>query len=48
MGSAEEVASDVAFFKDLGGSVLVFNFLSPAMNETLEKMERYAKEVLSL
>ena len=48
MGSAEEIASDVAFFKDLGGSVLVFNFLSPAMNETLEKMERYAKEVLSL
>ena len=48
MGSAEEIASDIDYFRDLGGSVLIFNFLSPALNETLDKVERHAKDVLSL
>jgi probable F420-dependent oxidoreductase len=47
LGSSEEIASDVEFFREMGVSVLNFNFLSPTLSETLEKMEQYASEVLS-
>ncbi len=48
MGAPEEIASDVAFFRELGVEVLNFNFLSPSLSETLEKMEMYAKDILDL
>ena len=48
MGSAEEIASDIDYFRELGGSVLIFNFLSPTVGETLDKMERHATEALPM
>ena len=47
-GSAEEIASDIDFYRGLGGSVLIFNFLSPSLSETLDTMERHATEILPL
>ena len=48
MGSPEEIASDVEFFREMNVSVLNFNFLSPSLSETLEKMDQYAKDILAL
>jgi probable F420-dependent oxidoreductase len=48
MGSSEEIASDVEFFREMGVSVLNFNFLSPTLSEALDKMELYAKDILHL
>jgi probable F420-dependent oxidoreductase len=47
-GSADQIAEDIEWFRELGGSALIFNFLSPTLAEAIDKMERYAKDVLSL
>ena len=47
-GSVEDMAGDIEFFRELGGSVLFFRFFSPTLGETLDRMERHAAELLSL
>ena len=47
-GSAEDIASDVEFFRDMGGSLLMFRFIGPTVEETMERMERHADELLPL
>ena len=45
---AEDIASDVEFFRDMGGSLLMFRFIGPTVEETMERMERHADELLPL
>ena len=47
-GSVDDMAGDIEFFRELGGSVLFFRFFSPTLEETLGKMERHAAELLPL
>ena len=47
-GSAENIANDVEFFRDVGGSLLMFRFIGPMLEETMERMERHADELLPL
>jgi probable F420-dependent oxidoreductase len=46
LGSSAQVAEDVAAMKDLGVSSVLFNFMRPTLSESLEAMERFAKEVM--
>lgn len=47
-GSVDDMAGDIEFFRELGGSVLFFRFFSPTLEETLDRMERHAAELLPL
>lgn len=47
-GNADDVAGDIRALEDLGLRSLVFNFLRESVEETLETMERFTKEVLPL
>ena len=47
-GSVEDIAGDIEFFRELGGSVLFFRFFSPTLEETLDRMERHAADLLPL
>ena len=45
-GSTEQIAEDVRRFEALGFSELIFDFRSPSLTESLERMERFATTVL--
>ena len=47
-GSAEEIAADIAGHRDLGVRHLIFNFLDPSLERTLERMEFFAADVRPL
>ena len=47
-GSTDDVAGDIEFFRELGGSVLFFRFFSPTLEETLDRMGRHAAELMPL
>jgi len=47
-GSAAQIAGDVASYRKLGVSVLSFDFQRPSLSETLDRMERFAREVMPL
>ena len=47
-GSGEQIAEDVRTFAKLGISELVFDFRSQSLAETLDGMERFAKDVMPL
>jgi probable F420-dependent oxidoreductase len=45
-GSTEQVAEDIATFARLGVSELIFDFRSPTLAESLERMDRFATTVM--
>ena len=47
-GSVEEIAADIAGFRELGVRHLIFNFLDPSLERTLERMEFFADRVRPL
>ena len=47
-GSAEDMAGDIEFFREMGGGLLFFRFFSPTLGETLDRMERHAADLLPL
>ena len=46
MGSAEEIASDIRAYRDVGVDTMIFDVRRPSM-KTLERMEWLAKEVFT-
>lgn len=46
LGSSQQVAEDVIKMKELGVKSLVFNFMRPTLQESLDAMERFATEVM--
>jgi probable F420-dependent oxidoreductase len=47
-GSAEQIADDVAAYRKVGVSQISFDFRSPGLTETLERMDRFASDVMPL
>ena len=47
-GSAEDMAGDIEFYREMGGGLLFFRFFSPTLGETLDRMERHAADLLPL
>lgn len=47
-GSSEQIAEDVETYRRLGVSHLSFDFRAPTLSETLERMDRFAREVMPL
>jgi alkanesulfonate monooxygenase SsuD/methylene tetrahydromethanopterin reductase-like flavin-dependent oxidoreductase (luciferase family) len=47
-GTPEQVASDVRAFADLGVRHLMVGFQRPTVEETVERMHRFAEEVIPL
>jgi hypothetical protein len=45
-GSTNQVVDDIATFARLGVSELIFDFRSPTLAESLERMERFATTVM--
>jgi probable F420-dependent oxidoreductase len=45
-GAAEQIAADIATYAGLGVSELIFDFRSEHLAESLERMERFAADVL--
>ena len=45
MGSVDQIVEDIAAWKKLGVSELIFDFRSEALGETLERMEQFVKTV---
>ena len=48
MGSAEEIASDICAYRDVGVDTMIFDVRRPNITETLERMEWMAKEVIAM
>jgi probable F420-dependent oxidoreductase len=48
MGSAEEIASDIRAYRDVGVDTMIFDVRRPNITETLERMEWMAKEVIAI
>jgi probable F420-dependent oxidoreductase len=48
MGGADEIASDIRAYRDVGVDTLIFDVRRPSMTETLERMEWMAKDVIPL
>ena len=48
MGSAEEIASDIRAYRDVGVDTMIFDVRRPSITETLERMEWMAKDVIAL
>ena len=48
MGSAEEIASDIRAYRDVGVDTMIFDVRRPDITETLERMEWMAKEVIAI
>jgi probable F420-dependent oxidoreductase len=46
-GAPEQVAADIATYADVGVSELIFDFRSENLSESLERMERFAKEIVA-
>src|SRR5690606_15818446 len=47
-GSPEEIAGDIRELEALGVSEMVFDFRSPTLSESLERMERFATGIMKL
>ena len=47
-GSAAQVADDVAVYRKLGVSELIFDFRTPEVARTVDNMERFARDVMPL
>ena len=47
MGSAEEIASDIRAYRDVGVDTMIFDVRRPSITETLERMEWMAKDVIA-
>ena len=45
-GSPQAIADDIGVFAGLGVSELIFDFRSPSLTESLERMERFATTVM--
>ena len=45
IGSAEEIASDIRAYREVGVDTMIFDVRRPSISETLERMEWMAKEV---
>tara|TARA_B100000676_G_scaffold264815_1_gene277378 strand:- start:122 stop:499 length:378 start_codon:yes stop_codon:yes gene_type:complete len=43
--SADEIAGDIEYFRDLGGSLLIFRVIGPTVEDTVERMEQHADEL---
>jgi len=48
MGDADEIASDIRAYRDVGVDTMIFDVRRPNMTETLERMEWMAKEVIAM
>ncbi len=47
MGGAEEIASDIRAYRDVGVNTMIFDVRRPSIAETLERMEWMAKDVIA-
>jgi hypothetical protein len=47
LGNPEEIASDIRDYKSAGVDTLIFDVRRPSPEETLERMEWVAKEVIA-
>lgn len=45
IGSAQEIASDIRAYREVGVDIMIFDVRKPSISETLERMEWMAKEV---
>ncbi len=45
IGNAEEIASDIRAYREVGVDTMIFDVRRPTSSETLERMEWLAKEV---
>jgi probable F420-dependent oxidoreductase len=45
-GTTQQIVDDVETYRKLGVSEIIFDFRRPDLSETLERMERFAKEVM--
>ena len=43
----EQVAADIVTYGGLGVSELIFDFRSESLPQSLERMERFAKEIMA-
>jgi len=48
MGNAEEIASDIRAYRDVGVDTMIFDVRRPSITETLERMEWMAKDVIAM
>ena len=48
MGAAEDIASDIRAYRDVGVHTLIFDVRRPSFTETLERMEWLAKDVTAM
>jgi probable F420-dependent oxidoreductase len=48
IGSAEEIASDIRAYRDVGVDTMIFDVRRPSVTETLERMEWMAKDVIAM
>jgi len=46
-GGADEILEDVAAYRGLGFSELIFDIRSPSLSESLERMDRLASEIMA-
>ncbi len=47
-GTTEQIVEDVEAYRKLGVSEIIFDFRRPGVAETLERMDRFAREVMPL
>jgi probable F420-dependent oxidoreductase len=47
IGSADDIAGDIAAYRDAGVDTMIFDVRRPSISETLERMEWMAKEVIA-
>jgi probable F420-dependent oxidoreductase len=47
MGTAEDIASDIRAYRDVGVDTMIFDVRRPSFTETLERMEWMAQEVIA-
>jgi probable F420-dependent oxidoreductase len=47
MGGADEIASDIRAYRDVGVDTMIFDVRRPSITETLERMEWMAKDVIA-
>jgi hypothetical protein len=47
-GSGEQIAGDVEAFRAIGVDEIVFDFRASSLSESLERMDRIARDVMPL
>jgi hypothetical protein len=45
-GTTEQIVEDIAAYRELGVSDLIFDFRSETLNESLERMAHFASDII--